>query len=228
MAVVDLEGQTKERQYPLKIYLVEDHPIFRRGLRDFIEDEPDMQVCGEAEEIGTAWDDIPRLEPDLVVVDISLKGRNGLELVKSLSGWKKELPILVLSTHDESLYAERSLRAGARGYVMKHEASERIIAGLRALVAGDIYVSPRIASSLLSKTVGERSAPPLSLDESLSDRELEVFGLFGKGLTTNEVSEQLSLSPKTIATYRDRIKEKLGIKNTSELIRNAVQWLEKG
>jgi DNA-binding NarL/FixJ family response regulator len=211
----------------LKIYLVEDHPIFRHGLRDFIEDEPDMQVCGEAEEIGTAWDEILRLEPDLVLVDISLKGRNGLELVKSLSGWKKELPILVLSTHEENLYAERSLRAGARGYIMKHEATDRVIKGIRAVMRGEIYVSPRIASSLLLKTVGEHSTPPLSLEESLSDRELEVFGLFGKGMTTKEISDRLSLSPKTISTYRDRIKEKLGIKNTPELIRDAVQWLEK-
>lgn len=205
--------------------MVEDHPVFRHGLRVFIEDEPDMEVCGEAEDIGTAWDDILRMEPDLVLIDISLKGRNGLELVKSLSGWKKELPILVLSTHEENLYAERALRAGARGYIMKHEASERIIKGLRAVSVGDIYVSPRIASSLLSRTVGEQSTPPLSHEENLSDRELEVFALFGKGMTTKEISDRLNLSPKTIATYRDRIKEKLGIKNTSELICNAVQWL---
>lgn len=206
--------------------MVEDHPIFRHGLRDFIEDESDMEVCGEAEDIGTAWDDILRMEPDLVLVDISLKGRNGLELVKSLSGWKKELPILVLSTHEENLYAERSLRAGARGYIMKHEATDRIIKGLRAVFAGEIYVSPRIASSLLSKTVGQQSVPSRSDQESLSDRELEVFEFFGKGMTTKEISVRLNLSPKTIATYRDRIKEKLGVKNTSELIRNAVQWVE--
>jgi DNA-binding NarL/FixJ family response regulator len=210
----------------VRIYLVEDHPIFRHGLRDFIEDEEDMEVCGEAEEIGTAWNEILRLEPDLVLVDISLKGRNGLELVKSLSGWKKELPILVLSTHEESLYAERSIRAGARGYIMKHEATERIIKGLRAVFAGEIYVSPRIASLLLAKTVGKQSVPTLSCEETLSDRELEVFEFFGKGMTTKEISARLNLSPKTIATYRDRIKEKLGIKNSSELIRNAVQWLE--
>ncbi len=210
----------------MRIYLVEDHPIFRHGLRDFIEDESDMEVCGEAEEIGTAWHEILRLEPDLVLVDISLKGRNGLELVKSLSGWKKDLPILVLSTHEESLYAERSIRAGARGYIMKHEATERIIKGLRAVFAGEIYVSPRIASQLLAKTVGKQSTPTIFHEETLSDRELEVFTLFGKGMTTKEISARLNLSPKTIATYRDRIKEKLGIKNSSELIRSAVQWLE--
>ncbi len=210
----------------MKVYLVEDHPIFRRGLRDLIEDEPDIEVCGEAEEIGTAWNDILRLEPDVVLVDISLKGRNGLELVKSLNGWKKELSILVLSTHEEKLYAERALRAGARGYIMKHETSEQIIKGIRAVFVGDIYVSPRIATILLSKSVGEQSVPAISPAESLSDRELEVFTLFGKGMTTKEISERLNLSPKTIATYRDRIKEKLGIKNSSELICNAVQWLE--
>ena len=210
----------------MRVYLVEDHPIFRHGLRDLIEDESDIEVCGEAESISTAWNDILRMEPDVVLVDISLKGRNGLELVKSLSGWKKELPILVLSTHEENLYAERALRAGARGYIMKHEASEQIIKGIRAVFVGDIYVSPRITSLLLSRSVGEQSAPTISHEESLSDRELEVFTLFGKGMTTKEISARLNLSPKTIATYRDRIKEKLGIKNTSELIRNAVQWLE--
>lgn len=210
----------------MKVYLVEDHPIFRHGLRDFIEDELDIAVCGEAEDIGTAWNDILHLEPDVVLVDISLKGRNGLELVKSLSSWKKELPILVLSTHEENLYAERALRAGARGYIMKHEASDQVIKGIRAVFVGDVFVSPRIASALLSKTVGEQAVPEISPAQSLSDRELEVFTCFGKGMTTKEVSDQLNLSPKTIATYRDRIKEKLGIKNTSELICNAVQWLE--
>lgn len=210
----------------MKVYLVEDHPIFRRGLRDLIEDEPDIVVCGEAEEIGTAWSEILRLEPEVVLVDISLKGRNGLELVKSLSGWQKKLPMLVLSTHEENLYAERALRAGARGYIMKHEAAEQIIRGIRAVYAGEIYVSPRIACLLLSRSVGEQSAPAAPPEKSLSDRELEVFSCFGKGMTTKEISDRLILSPKTIATYRDRIKEKLGIKNTSELICNAVQWLD--
>lgn len=210
----------------MRVYLVEDHPIFRHGLRDFIGDESDMEVCGEAEDIGKAWNDILRMEPDVVLVDISLKGRNGLELVKTLNGWKKDLAILVLSTHEESLYAERALRAGARGYIMKHETSDQIIKGIRAVFVGNIYVSPRIASSMLLKTVGEQSAQTISPEESLSDRELEVFGCFGKGMTTKEISDRLNLSPKTIATYRERIKEKLGIKNASELIRSAVQWLE--
>ena len=132
----------------------------------------------------------------------------------------------VLSTHEENLYAERALRAGAMGYIMKHEAAEQIIRGIRTVFAGDIYVSSRITSLLLSKTLGKQAAPAVSPEESLSDRELEVFVFFGKGLTTREISDRLNLSPKTIATYRDRIKEKLGIKNTSELICNAVQWLE--
>lgn len=185
-----------------------------------------MEVCGEAEDIAAAWDEIQRLEPDIVLVDISLKGRNGLELVKTLSDWKKELSILVLSTHEESLYAERSLRAGARGYVMKHEAIDRIIGGIRAVLAGEVFVSPRIATMMLSKSVGNQVAQSINLSESLSNRELEVFELIGKGLSTSEISEQLSLSPKTVSTYRERIKEKLGLKNNSELIRKSIQWLE--
>lgn len=211
----------------MKIFLVEDHPIFRHGLRDYIEYESDMEICGEAEDIGTAWSGIFRTEPDVILVDLSLKGRSGLELIKNLAGWKKELPILVLSTHEETLYAERALRAGAKGYIMKHETSEQIIKGIRAVSVGDIYVSPRITSILLTKTVGARDSSLLTIEENLSDRELEVFECLGKGLTTKEISDQLSLSPKTVATYRDRIKEKMGIKNTSELILHAVRWLDK-
>lgn len=209
----------------MRIFLVEDHPIFRRGLRGLLEEEPDLEVCGEAEDVGSAWDGVVQTRPDLVVLDISLKGRNGLELVKSLSTWRRDLPVLVLSTYEESLYAERSLRAGARGYIMKHEAADRIVRAIREVLAGGVHVSGRVAAALLSKSVGETSAPTASPDERLSDRELEVFELFGKGMTTKEVSDRLSLSPKTVGTYRDRIREKLGLKSSAEFFCHAAQWL---
>lgn len=211
----------------MRVFLVEDHPIFRRGLCDLLEEEEDLEVCGEAEDVGSALEGIGRTRPDVVLVDISLKGRSGLELVKTLNGTDPDLPILMISTHEESLYAERSLRAGARGYVMKHETADSIVAAVRGVVAGNVWVSRRVASTLLARSVGETIAPTAPPEERLSDRELEVFALFGQGLTTQEVSDQLSLSPKTIGTYRDRIKEKLGLRNASELLRDAVHWLEQ-
>jgi len=197
----------------VNLFLVEDHPIFRRGLRGLLEEEADLVVCGEAEDVGSAWEGIVQTRPDLVVLDLSLKGRNGLELVKSLSGWRRDLPVLVLSTHEESLYAERSLRAGARGYLMKHEAADVIVKAIREVLAGGVYVSGRVAAALLAKSVGETVSPTAPPDERLSDRELEVFELFGRGLTTKEVSDRLCLSPKTVGTYRDRIREKLGLRS---------------
>lgn len=211
----------------MKVFLVEDHPIFRRGLCDLLEEEEDLEVCGEAEDVGSALEGIGRTRPDIVLVDISLKGRSGLELVKTLNGTDPGLPILMISTHEENLYAERSLRAGARGYVMKHETADSIVAAVREVMAGRVWVSRRVASTLLSRSVGETIAPTAPPEERLSDRELEVFALFGQGLTTQEVSDRLSLSPKTIGTYRDRIKEKLGLRNASELMRDAVHWLEQ-
>jgi DNA-binding NarL/FixJ family response regulator len=211
----------------MKIYLVEDHPIFRRGLSDLIENEADLTVTGGAEDIGTAWKEIQEDIPDVILVDISLKGRNGLELVKMICDWKPELPILVISTHEENLYAERSLRAGARGYIMKHEAAEKVIEGIRQVAPGGVYLSSRMASTILAKSVGHAKANTISPEESLSDRELQVFELFGTGLGTKEISVSLNLSAKTIGTYRERIKEKLSLKNSSELLRRAVNWVER-
>ncbi len=211
----------------MKIYLVEDHPIFRRGLRELLNEEADMEVCGEADEISKAHGEIVRTCPDAVIVDISLKGRSGLELVKQLGQEAKHIPVLVLSTHEETVYAERALRAGAKGYIQKHETAELIVKGIRDVVAGKICVSDRITAALLAKSVGESRPLSEPLEERFSDRELEVFVLYGKGMTTNEISSHLSLSPKTIGTYRERIKEKLGLKNSTELIHHAVRWVEQ-
>lgn len=213
-------------QKSFSIFLVEDHPIFRRGLRDLIEQDGSFQVCGEADNIGEAWNMITKSLPDMVIIDISLTGRNGLELTKQLKDEYPELPTLVLSMHEESVYAERALQVGARGYIMKHEAVNSIIEAINSVRSGKVFLSDRITSEILVKMVGggSRSALPL---ESLTNRELEVFELIGRGMTTREISDQLSLSAKTIGTYRERIKEKLKIRNSSELSQRAVQWVEQ-
>lgn len=213
----------------MKVFIVEDHPIFRLGLKELLEQEADMTVCGEAEEIGEALAAIERAKPDLVIVDIALKGRNGLDLVKTLSDSGEGPPILVLSMHEESVYAERALRAGALGYIMKHETSESIVTAARSVLKGRVFVSERVSSLLLSKVArgGAALKQGQAPEQELTDREMEVFELLGKGMTTKEISETLCLSPKTIGTYRERIKEKLGHKNAMEMQRHAVQWVEE-
>ena len=213
-------------QDQIKIFLVEDHPIFRLGLRELIEQEPDLQVCGEAENVGTAWDEIVRCGPDLVIIDISLVGRSGLELVKQLKKDSPELPTLVLSMHDETLYAERALQAGARGYIMKHETAHLIIDAIHKVRSGQVYLSAKMTSEVLYKMVGGETKGPLP-EQCLTNRELEVFEMVGSGRTTQEISQQLCLSAKTVGTYRERIKEKLNLRNASELTHRAVQWVEQ-
>jgi len=215
-----------DQQATIKVFLVEDHPVFRLGLRELIEQEPDLKVCGEAKSVGEGWEKIARSRPDLVIIDISLEGRNGLELVKQLKDQSPELPTLVLSMHEETLYAERSLRAGARGYIMKDEASELVVDAIRKVCSGEIYLSARMTKVMLSKMVGG-PAGQAEPEQCLTNRELEVFELIGTGLTTQEISERLCLSAKTIGTYRERIKEKLGLRNASELTQRGVQWVEQ-
>jgi DNA-binding NarL/FixJ family response regulator len=210
----------------IRVFLVEDHPIFRLGLRELIEQELDLRVCGEGENIGSAWDRIVRSKPDLVIIDISLVGRSGLELVKQLKNEFPEMPTLVLSMHEESLYAERALQAGARGYIMKHETADLIVDAIRKVCRGEVYLSAKMTSSILFKMVGGASRGPLP-EQCLTNRELEVFELIGKGLTTQEISGRLCLSAKTVGTYRERIKEKMELRNASELAQRAVQWVEQ-
>ena len=211
---------------PIRVFLVEDHPVFRLGLRELIEQELDLHVCGEAENIGAALNEITRSRPDMVIIDISLVGRSGLELVKQLKDQMPHLPTLVLSMHEESLYAERALQAGARGYIMKHETSDLIVEAIRKVCLGEVYLSAKMTRSVLYKMVGGTASPPLP-QESLTNRELEVFEMVGRGLTTQEISKRLCLSAKTIGTYRERIKEKLKLRNASELAHRAVQWVEQ-
>ncbi len=207
-----------------KILLVEDHPTFRLGLREYIRQELDLNVCAEAEDRPQALAAFERCKPDLAIVDISLRQSSGIDLVKDLQLRDRSLPILVLSMHDESLYAERALLAGARGYIMKHETAESIVGAIRQVLAGRIFVSDRIMGNILNKFVDNR--PEASPLERLTDRELDVFCDIGRGLSTAEIAERLNLSVKTIGTYRERIKEKLNLKNAAELVRHAVYWVE--
>jgi len=209
-----------------RIFMVEDHPIVTEGLKELIEDEQDLVICGEAQEAEKALGAISKLKPDLVLVDISLPGKSGLELIKDIKARHPQLPILVLSMHDERVYAERALRAGAAGYVMKAEATEKVIGAIRKVLGGEVYVSDAMAATMVRKFVGLRTQTNAPSVEQLSDRELEVFQLIGHGLPTREIAKKLHLSVKTIETYRDHIKRKLVLKDATELLQHAIQWVQ--
>lgn len=209
-----------------KIMIVEDHPIFRLGLRELINQEPDLVVCGEAEDKIKAWSEIQRLKPDLVILDLSLKDGDGISLIKDISKNYKNMPVLVVSMHDESIFAERSLIAGAKGYINKRETSVSIIEAIHSLLKGKVFVSDTIKEEILYHLVSGSDADNKFPIDRLTDREMEVFQLIGKGLSSNEIANKLNLSIKTIGTYRERIKEKLHIKHASELTRHAMLWAE--
>lgn len=209
-----------------RVLLVDDHPVVRQGLAQLINGESDMEVCGQAESASEALKEIKEEQPDAAVVDISLKDSNGIELIKDLKVRYPQLPVLVLSMHDESFYAERCLRAGARGYITKEEAIETVLTAIRRVLSGDLYLSENMASKMLSVFVsGGRSAAGSDV-ERLSDRELEVFELIGLGYQTREVAERLHLSVKTIDSHRANIKRKLGLANATELLQHAIQWVQ--
>jgi len=210
-----------------KIIIVDDHPIFRMGMKELLNQEEDLTVSGVAEDFAGARKCLSEDQPDLAIIDISLTEQNGLELVREISINYSGLPILVLSLHDESVWAERAIRAGARGYVMKKEASESVIAAIRNIFNGKIHVSPDMMAHLLDKFQGNLDAQGAPTVDVLTDRELEVFRLIGSGLSTREIAERMKLGIKTIGTYRDRIKQKLCIKNATELTRRAVIWKER-
>jgi DNA-binding NarL/FixJ family response regulator len=212
----------------IKIIIVEDHPIFRMGMKELINREKDLEVVGDAETVAGALDLIEIQRPDLVIVDLSLKESNGIELVKEIHHNYKHIASLVLSMHDEALHAERCLTAGARGYIMKHEASESVVKAIRHIIAGNIYVSPGIMSTILNKFQNKPDPVSASPLKRLTDRELEIFRLIGQGLSSKEIAFQLAISIKTVGTYRERIKEKLDLKNSGELLRHAVVWVETG
>ncbi|MHC4215965.1 MAG: response regulator transcription factor [Planctomycetota bacterium] len=209
-----------------KVFIVDDHPIVRDGLMTIINHEKDLAVCGEAEEPQEALKAISELKPDVVIADITLKNSNGIELTKTLKACCPKLPVIVLSIHDESIYAERALRAGARGYLMKEVASENIVIAIRTVLSGEIYVSNRMGKKLLRKMAAAGKADTISAPtDSLSDRELEVLRLTGQGYKPSIIAQSMHLSVKTVETYRARIKEKLNLANADELLRYAIQWV---
>lgn len=213
------------RKPKTKVLLVDDHPILRQGLSRLINAEADMVVCGEAEDAAKAFDAVGALSPDVAVVDISLKGSNGIELTKNIKARYPSVPVLVLSMHDESLYAERALRAGALGYIMKEEASEQVLVGIRRVLAGEIFLSERMKTKMLQQMASGRTKTVASPVELLTDRELEVFRLIGEGRSTRQIAAQLHLSVRTIEAYREYIKAKLSLKNSTELVQHAFHWV---
>lgn len=210
-----------------QIFVVEDHPLVRRGLISLIEAEPDLAVCGETESAQVARQRISEICPDLAIVDLFLEEGNGLTLIEDLQSETK-VPTLVISAQDETLYAHRVLAAGAHGYLMKTEAYWKVVEAIRHVLNGDIYLSEKMSSALLASFAGRPTTPANSLSASLSNRELEVFTLMGTGLGRQAIAETLSLSPKTIDTYRDHLKKKLSLASTDELRQHAAVWVATG
>lgn len=208
-----------------RILIVEDHPLFRAMLVQLINQQLGMTVCGEANNINDALTIIEQQAPDAAIMDLTLAGNSGLELIKDLKARNIQLPVLVLSMHSESLYAERVLHAGAKGFISKEEAPEEVIAAIHAVINGEIYVSKRISQHILERQT--RSGKPVAATgvELLSDREIEVYQLMGEGLSSSEISDRLRLAPTTVDSYRARIKEKLGIKNAASLYQHAARWV---
>lgn len=206
-----------------RVFVVDDHPVVRRGLVQMIDNEADLAVCGQGEDAYAAIRAIRDAKPDLALVDISLKDADGIELVKELKSQGLDVPVLVLSMHDETLYAERALRAGARGYIMKQEAPETLIGAIRKVLSGEIYVSPKMGGTLLQRMVGGRNSEAVSPMERLTDRELEVFRMIGAGQTVKEIADKLCLSAKTVEAHREHIKEKLNLRTSAELLRFAIR-----
>ena len=209
-----------------RILVIDDHPFMRAGLAQLVDRQADMQVCGEAGNPVEAARELARLRPDLVLTDITMPGRSGLEFIKDLQTTDAKLPVLVISMHDEAIYAERVLRAGARGYIMKEAGGENLLAAIRRIMAGQIYLSPQMSARILENLAGRRPRGSSSPIEKLTDREFEVFRLIGQGKSTRDIAAQLHLSPKTVDVHRSHLKEKLELKDATALVRHAVRWVE--
>lgn len=213
-----------EKPKKARILIVDDHPMTRAGLTHLINHQADTEVCGEAENAAQALDLLPVSRPDLILIDITLPGKSGLELIKDVKAMRPELPMLVLSMHDESLYADRVLRAGARGYITKHEGGDKLIGAIRHVLSGKIYVSESMSAHILEIFSGAQPGAARSSIQSLSDREFEVFQALGEGLSSHEIAKKLHLSAKTVDAHRANIKTKLKINTTAELISFAARW----
>ncbi len=207
-----------------RILVVDDHPIIRQGLALMVNREADLVVCGEAEDASGAMIVLASARPDVLIVDISLNGPDGLDLLKNIRITHPSLPVLILSMHDESIYAERALRAGANGYIMKQEATEKVLVAVRRILNGGIYVSDRIANKMLKHYITGTGSLKSSSISDLSDRELEVFRLIGEGHGTRQIAEQLHLSVKTVESYQAHIKDKLSLRSARELMQHAIEW----
>lgn len=207
-----------------RVFVVDDHPIVRQGLALLINREPDLLVCGDAEDAHTAMQAIAANPPDIMIVDISLNGPDGLDLLKNIRARFPGLPVLILSMHDESIYAERVLRAGAQGYIMKQESTDKVLLALRRILSHEIYVSERIANRMLQRYIGTPGTGQPSSISDLTDRELEVFRLIGEGHSTRQIAEDLHISVKTVESYQAHIKEKLSLRSSRELVQHAIQW----
>lgn len=210
---------------PIQVLIVDDHALVREGLRSVIERQTDMQVCGEAEDATSALQLVRDRQPNVAVVDLTLRSGSGLELIGDLRARNPGLRILVSSMHDENLFAERALQAGAMGYVHKQEGSERIVAAIRCIWKGEIFLSEEMSQHLLTRLAKGNASAPRSTIESLTNRELEVFEKLGQGHSARDIAESLHLSPKTIDRYRENIKHKLGLESASEVLRHATQWV---
>ena len=208
-----------------RVLIVDDHPLMRQGLVQLINQQPDLAICGEAEDVPQALRQTSELNPDVVIVDLSLRGSDGIELIRCLRLQYDQLPVMVLSMHDEAIYAERALKAGAWGYIMKQEATNQVLSAVRRVLAGEVHVSQQVSSKIMQGMVGGSGSSQRSPVERFSDRELEVFRRIGRGAATREIAAELHLSVKTIETYYAHIKEKLRLRSQRELIQHAIQWI---
>jgi DNA-binding NarL/FixJ family response regulator len=207
-----------------KILIVEDHPVVIKGLSQVINKQEDLSVCGVASSANKALKLIRDLSPDMITVDITLKNSSGLELIKNLTAEFPKMPILVISMYDENIYAERTVKAGAKGYIMKEKLTKELIKAIRKVLSGKIYLSENMQNIFVDKSIKGNTDQTKSAVDLLSDRELEVFDMIGQGLTTNEISKKLNLGIKTVETYKGKIKEKLNIENSTKLVKFAVEW----
>lgn len=210
-----------------RVFIVDDHALFRKGLSVMINSEPDMEICGEGEDCILATQNILRLKPDVAIVDISLKGTNGIELIKNIKAMEPGIQVVVLSMHDESIYALRVLRVGAKAYVMKQDSANTVVEAIRWVLKGHLYVSERVAGQMLNRYAQGEELGDDSPVGSLSDRELEVLNLIGSGISTREIAQRLNLSVKTIETHRAHLKTKLNLGSASQLVQFCVRWVEQ-
>ncbi|HEV7924703.1 MAG TPA: response regulator transcription factor [Verrucomicrobiae bacterium] len=216
----------KGKRDATRVLIVDDHPLLRKGVGQLIDQEKDLLVVGEAEDAHQAITAVENTKPDVALVDITLGGTSGIELLKNIKARFPKLKMLVLSMHDESVYAHRALRAGASGYIMKQEGPEKVLIALRKVLRGEVYLSEHLGNRMLHTLVNGHAPLPSSPVEELSDRELEVFSLIGQGHGTRPIAEKLHLSIKTIESHRAHIKEKLNLQNATELVHHAIQWVQ--